>query len=51
MRTDVIFEVGNFVPPRKNFDNPQEGRVYTDEGLSPTIRTCAPYWIVCYYED
>lgn len=27
-----IIEIGNLVPPRRNFDNPQEGRVYGGGG-------------------
>ena len=37
--TDKIIQVGNTVPPRKGFDNPQEGRIYDPQGLSPTLNT------------
>ena len=32
--------VGNTANARKNFDDPQEGRVYHPKGVAPTIRTC-----------
>ena len=31
--------VGNTVKARKNFDDPQEGRVYHQKGVAPTIRS------------
>ena len=30
--------VGNTVKARKNFDDPQDGRVYHPKGVAPTIR-------------
>ena len=49
MMTDRILEIGNLVPPRENFDNPQEGRVYGGGGIAPTIRTKADsYWTIMY---
>ena len=30
--------VGNTAKARKNFDDPQEGRVYHPKGVAPTIR-------------
>lgn len=36
--TDKIMQIGNIVPPRKGFDNPQDGRVYAIEGIAPCIR-------------
>ena len=32
--------VGNTTNARKNFDDPQEGRVYHPKGVAPTIRSC-----------
>ena len=40
MRNDIVINVGNTVKERKNFDDPQEGRVYHPKGVAPTIRTC-----------
>lgn len=34
-----IIQLGNIVPER-NFKNPQIGRIYSIEGLSPTLNTC-----------
>lgn len=43
-------QIGNLLPPRKGFDNPQEGRVYsTDE--APAIRNDSRYFILFVYED
>lgn len=39
-------QIGNILPPRKGFDNPQEGRVYTVDDVSPTIRNDSRYWIL-----
>ena len=38
MCEDTVMNVGNTVKARKNFDDPQEGRVYHPKGVSPTIR-------------
>ena len=43
-------QIGNILPPRKGFDNPQEGRVYTVDDVSPTIRNDSRYWILDVYE-
>ena len=31
--------VGNTAKARKNFDDPQDGRVYHPKGVAPTIRS------------
>ena len=31
--------VGNTAKERKNFDDPQDGRVYHPKGVAPTIRS------------
>lgn len=35
-----IIQVGNLRKGTPAFDNPQTGRVYSVEGLSPTLNTC-----------
>ena len=35
-----VKQIGNMDDDRENFANPQCGRVYDSEGLSPTINTC-----------
>lgn len=35
-----IIQVGNLRKGTSTFDNPQVGRVYSVEGLSPTLNTC-----------
>ena len=35
-----VKQIGNMDNDRENFENPQCGRVYDCEGLSPTINTC-----------
>lgn len=35
-----VRQIGNMDNDRENFKNPQCGRVYDSEGLSPTINTC-----------
>ena len=40
MCNDIVINVGNTVNARKNFDDPQEGRVYHPKGVAPTIRSC-----------
>ena len=40
MCDDKVMNVGNTVKERKNFDDPQEGRVYHPKGVAPTIRSC-----------
>ena len=39
MCNDTVMNVGNTVKARKNFDDPQEGRVYHPKGVAPTIRS------------
>jgi hypothetical protein len=48
--TDRIIQIGNFVPPRKGFENPQDGRVYSTEGIAPMIRVrnTGEYFIAVY---
>lgn len=53
--TDRIIQICNITPPRRGFDNPQEGRVYSIEGIAPCIRNDSRFYIVVYeegeYED
>ena len=35
-----IIQMGNLHKDKPNFSNPQCGRVYSVEGISPTINTC-----------
>lgn len=44
-------QIGNLLPDRKGFNNPQEGRVYDKDDISPTIRNDSRYWILEVYED
>ena len=39
MFNDTVMNVGNTAKERKNFDDPQEGRVYHPKGVAPTIRS------------
>ena len=39
MCNDIVINVGNTANARKNFDDPQEGRVYHPKGVAPTIRS------------
>ena len=39
-------QIGNLLKPRKGFDNPQEGRVYSVEYEAPTIRNDSRYWLL-----
>lgn len=34
-----VKQIGNYETDR-SWDNPQTGRVYSSEGLSPTLNTC-----------
>lgn len=43
-------QIGNLLEPRKGFDNPQEGRVYSVGDSAPTIRNDSRYWILEVYE-
>lgn len=36
-----VIQVGNLLPDTETFHNRTCGRVYLDEGLCPTINTCA----------
>lgn len=38
--------VGNTAKARKNFDDPQEGRVYCIKGVAPTIRSGGDKYLV-----
>jgi hypothetical protein len=40
MRTDKVMQVGNLFPDLPNFKNRTAGRVYSKEGISPTINCC-----------
>lgn len=35
-----IIQLGNLREDTKNFSNPQTGRVYSENGIAPTINTC-----------
>ncbi len=35
-----IIQLGNLRKDTKNFTNPQTGRVYSAEGIAPTLNTC-----------
>ena len=37
MCDDKVMNVGNTAKARKNFDDPQDGRVYHPKGVAPTI--------------
>jgi hypothetical protein len=39
MHNDIVINVGNIAKARRNFDDPQEGRVYCTKGVAPTIRS------------
>lgn len=49
--TDRIIQIGNLTPPRKNFSNPQEGRLYSVEGIAPCLRTNGEFYIAVYEEN
>ena len=39
--TDRVIQVGNIVDDTdRDFKNPQTGRIYSIEGIAPTINTC-----------
>ena len=48
---DDIIQICNITPPRRGFDNPQEGRVYSIEGIAPCIRNDSRFNIVEYEEE
>ena len=35
-----IFQLGNMYEDSKKFSNPQTGRIYSINGISPTLNTC-----------
>ena len=37
---DKVIQLGNLYPDTPNFKNKTSGRVYSTEGISPTINTC-----------
>lgn len=39
-RMKKIIQLGNLRKDSKNFTNPQTGRVYSENGIAPTINTC-----------
>lgn len=45
-----LTQIGNLLPPRAGFDNPQEGRVYLPV-VAPTIRDDSRYWFILGYDD
>ena len=49
MCDDTVMNVGNTAKERKNFDDPQEGRVYHPKGVAPTIRSggCKYLVLIC----
>ena len=46
MYNDTVINVGNTAKARKNFDDPQEGRVYHQKGVAPTIRSGGGKYLV-----
>lgn len=40
-----LTQIGNLLPARERFDNPQEGRVYLPL-VAPTIRDDSRYWFI-----
>lgn len=41
MGTDKVIQIGNLIEDRPDkFNNPQTGRVYDTDGISPTLNTC-----------
>lgn len=42
MNTNKIIQIGNVY--QTQFDNPTPGRVYSVNGLAPTINTCGGGW-------
>ena len=39
-RMNKIIQLGNLRKDTKNFTNPQTGRIYSAEGIVPTLNTC-----------
>ena len=50
MCDDTVMNVGNTVKARKNFDDPQDGRVYHPKGVAPTIRSGVGKYLVLICE-
>lgn len=46
-----VMQIGNIVPPRKGFSNPQEGRVYSVFGIAPCIRNDSRYYVQVHEKD
>lgn len=41
MNSEKVIQVGNYIDDtNRNFKNPQQGRVYSPLGLSPTLKCC-----------
>ena len=39
--SDKVIQIGNLIDDtNRGFKNPQNGRVYSPEGIAPTINTC-----------
>jgi DNA (cytosine-5)-methyltransferase 1 len=38
--TGRVIQLGNLIPDTENFKNKQAGRVYSINGISPTLNTC-----------
>ena len=38
--TGRVIQLGNLIPDTENFKNKQAGRVYSTNGISPTLNTC-----------
>lgn len=49
--TDRIIQIWNLTPPRKKFSNPQEGRLYSVEGIAPCLRANGGFYIAVYEEN
>lgn len=39
-KMNKIIQLGNLRKGTKNFTNPQTGRIYSAEGIAPTLSTC-----------
>ena len=46
----TIEQIGNLLPDRDGWDNPQEGRVYLPV-VAPTIRFDSRYWIILIEDE
>ena len=40
MRRDRVMQIGNIYPDTDSFKNRTMGRVYSEEGISPTLNSC-----------